>query len=352
MVALAALAFPANYQAADFSRTPPPVCSLYEQKLMPTSDLALYGKFHDVRSRVLASSKLGPDTTSIICSGFPWIDAECFGAVGDDKHDDTAAIDAAFAWVGTVAGNCSPIHFQRRAYKVTADVIVDIGDWAANCKSDGLKILVEGGADFDGNSITSTPTFEIRCTGNTCNNVWLSGRLTIKGANDGPVFVLGKSDFSDAFSISNLNYIVPQNSGTGSAAGGAQINNVVVSVLKIEGAFAPTATGGDAVQLRGISQSDITVNGTWAHGTAVHVTEGTVSGNKIALLGGNNSTTCLVVDTAGATNNTFSPVDFTACTHALNSTAGSGNILINPVYGTADIVSSTGFTKAATTALP
>src|SRR5262249_15638693 len=44
----------------------------------------------------------------LMCSGKPWIDVRCDGAVGDGSHDDTTAINATIA---TAITNGWPVHF-------------------------------------------------------------------------------------------------------------------------------------------------------------------------------------------------------------------------------------------------
>jgi hypothetical protein len=40
----------------------------------------------------------------LMCSGHPWIDVRCNGAVGDDSHDDTSAIQTTIN--SAIANNC------------------------------------------------------------------------------------------------------------------------------------------------------------------------------------------------------------------------------------------------------
>src|SRR5205823_2866768 len=43
----------------------------------------------------------------LMCSGRPWLDVRCNGAVGDGSHDDTAAIQAT---INTAVTNNWPVH--------------------------------------------------------------------------------------------------------------------------------------------------------------------------------------------------------------------------------------------------
>ena len=47
------------------------------------------------------------DGDVLMCSGHPWIDVRCNGAVGDDTHDDTGAIQTTID--SAVANNCGII---------------------------------------------------------------------------------------------------------------------------------------------------------------------------------------------------------------------------------------------------
>src|SRR5207237_3571595 len=111
----------------------------------------------------------------------------------------------------------------------------------------GFKIILpDGGMDLDGRTITTGPTLSILCTnaGAACNNLWIgAGRLTVKGANaTGPVFRLGADDLSDSFTMSQINYLICQNSDAtqSTTAAGCKVNKVGSSRLRL---FAYMANG-------------------------------------------------------------------------------------------------------------
>jgi hypothetical protein len=58
----------------------------------------------------------------LMCSGRPWIDVRCNGAVGDDSHDDTTAINTT---ISTAITNNWPVHFSAGTYKVTSPISID-----------------------------------------------------------------------------------------------------------------------------------------------------------------------------------------------------------------------------------
>lgn len=267
-----------------------------------------------------------------------------FGAIGDGAADDTAAITAAFAYALSTAGNCAATFLPKAggtggAYKVTSDIIVDIGPAAANCKSDGLKIVIpDAGMDIDGRTLTTTPTLEFRCTGqaNGCNNLIITGgRLTIKGANAGPVMVIGASDLSDQFVGGSIDYIIPQNYSANAAAAGLQVNKVSGGFkLRVWGAVnsGGGGTSGYGVQLNSSSGGDYDINSNWGTSAkALHLTNGSIVGNRIKLSCTGGGQIGLTIDTASALNNSIFG-NFAGCTTGVAATAGGGNLLVNPYW--------------------
>ena len=63
---------------------------------------------------------LGGATTlngdALMCSGRPWIDVRCNGAVGDGSHDDTSAIQST---INSAVANNWPAHIPAGTYKTT-----------------------------------------------------------------------------------------------------------------------------------------------------------------------------------------------------------------------------------------
>ena len=83
----------------------------------------------------------------VFCSGHPWIDVRCYGALGDGNHDDTSAIHDAITDATNpllVAGG-APVHFPTGTYKVTSKLTWDYHDISGY----GLRIISEG-AVIDG----------------------------------------------------------------------------------------------------------------------------------------------------------------------------------------------------------
>ena len=98
------------------------------------------------------TATLGGDV--LICSGRPWIDVRCNGAVGDDSHDDTTAINTTIAAAIT---NNWPVHFPAGTYKVTSPISIDYAGQAAK----GFRLISEA-ATIDGRAIASGPVLQIQ----------------------------------------------------------------------------------------------------------------------------------------------------------------------------------------------
>jgi hypothetical protein len=272
------------------------------------------------------------------------------GAYGDDSHDDTNAIEAMFTVAGGgfsslcpnfASGGSWSIHFPHATYKVTSDIIVDIGAFSSNLRSDGLKILAsDGGFDIDGRTITATPTFELRCTGaGACDNVVFGdgGRITIKGENSaGPVFVLGNPTLADSFAGPDINYVIPQNYSTGSTASGAQINTVNAGGrIRVWGAYTNTGgASGYGVEVTNVSASYLDLQANWnASPQTIYLTNssGSVVGNVIKASFSGSGGTGIAIDQSQVQNNTIFAA-FPGVTTGVNATAGSNNVLENPYW--------------------
>ncbi|HEV2335380.1 MAG TPA: glycosyl hydrolase family 28-related protein [Stellaceae bacterium] len=124
------------------------------------------------------TATLNGDT--LMCSGRPWIDVRCpgmsGGAVGDDSHDDTAAIQATIN--AAIAGNW-PVHIPAGKYKVTSLLAADYASQA----SKGFR-LISDGAVLDGTTISSGPVLQILCSGGTPSSPTGCFYLKVEGTLD------------------------------------------------------------------------------------------------------------------------------------------------------------------------
>jgi hypothetical protein len=98
----------------------------------------------------------------IACSGRPWYDVACAGAVGDDIADDTAAIQSA---IDTAVTNGWPVHIPAGTYKVSSQITIDYAGQAKN----GFT-LISDGATLDGRTIAAGPVLQVECSGGTVSN--------------------------------------------------------------------------------------------------------------------------------------------------------------------------------------
>jgi len=118
----------------------------------------------------------------LICSGHPWIDVRCNGAVGDDSHDDTSALQTT---INNAIANNWPVHVPAGTYKITGLVTADYASQAAN----GFRLISEG-ATLDGRGIASGPVLQVLCSGGSpaspigCFYLKIEGTLDIL-ANSG-----------------------------------------------------------------------------------------------------------------------------------------------------------------------
>ena len=93
----------------------------------------------------------------LMCSGRPWVDVRCNGAVGDGSHDDTSAINTTIAAAIT---NNWPVHFSAGTYKVASAILIDYAGQA----SKGFRLISEG-ATIDGRPIAAGPVLQVQCGG-------------------------------------------------------------------------------------------------------------------------------------------------------------------------------------------
>lgn len=291
---------------------------------------------------------------------YPWVDPECFGARGDDSHDDTGQLTEFFSDYAAYGQNrTGPIHFSSKVYKIASQLSLDTGLTGTFLSQQ--PIILSDGALIDGTANTGNVTFAWLCTGHTnCSQPTLRGNLTIKGANSiGPVAAIGNSNLTDSFVGGNINGLTVVNTSSSATASGLQLNNFSSGYLSLNGTFEAGGGGstGYAVNLHGSSLggNKIDLYGLgWNSASTSDLLrlDGTgVSGNVIALFGTEVGGTCTHASNAGVTSNTFLPFNCTNTAVDYNFTAGSGNVIGSPIYGSAH-GSSTGLSKFATTTVP
>src|SRR5947207_3388881 len=98
----------------------------------------------------------------VTCSGHPWIDVRCNGAVADGNNDDTNAINST---ISAAIANNWPVRLTAGTYKVTSLIIIDYATQAGH----GFR-LISDGAVIDGRTIASGPVLQIQCGNGTTSS--------------------------------------------------------------------------------------------------------------------------------------------------------------------------------------
>jgi hypothetical protein len=268
----------------------------------------------------------------LACSGRPWVDVKCpsmaGGAVGDGSHDDTAAIQATIAAAVT---NDWPVHIPAGTYKVTSKLTIDYAGRA----SSGFRLISEG-ATIDGRGIAAGPVLQVKCSGGTpsspanCFYFKAEGTLFVDADTSAYAVVIGNADFSDAHNSLKLDHLVVNNASTVAGAGGLQLNYVLDSDIFT---IADAAGGAAGIALEQTQFSRISGAGSASGtgGTALLLEQGFNNSNSIFAFDMEVSPTCLGITAPHDGMNTFISPYF-ACATAVNATASTHNLLINPTY--------------------
>ena len=269
----------------------------------------------------------------VTCSGHPWIDVRCNGAMADGNHDDTNAINST---ISTAIANNWPVRFTAGTYKVTSQIIIDYATQASR----GFR-LISDGAVIDGRTITSGPVLQIQCGGGAtssptgCFYFREEGTLFVNGNTPAYVVVLGKTDFSDAHNSAKFDHLIVNNANTAAAGGCCQLNYLLDSDVY---AVCVAAGGAAGLALEQVQFSRISGAGT-AEGTGgrgVVLENGYNFSNTFFALDLEVSPTSLSITFSHNGLNTFVSPYFN-CVTAVNATASDGNVLINPNYGGATV---------------
>ncbi len=264
----------------------------------------------------------------LACSGQPWIDVRCNGAVGDDTHDDTSAIQTT---INTAITNNWPVHIPSGTYKVTSGLTIDYAGQAAR----GFRLISEG-ATLDGTTVASGPVLQVECSGGTvssptgCFYFKEEGTLLVRANTPAYAVVIGKSDFSDAHNSLKLDHLIVNNANTASASGALQLNYVLDSDIY---AVADSAGGAAGIALEQVQFSRISGAGSAAvtGGASLLMENGYNFSNTIFAFDFEVAPTCLAITFNHDGQNTFVSPYFN-CTTAVSATASTRNLLINPTY--------------------
>jgi hypothetical protein len=269
----------------------------------------------------------------VVCSGHPWIDARCNGAVGNGNHDDTGAINGA---ISAAIATGSPVHLAAGTYKVTSRLTIDYAGQA----SKGFR-LISDGAVIDGRSIASGPVLQVQCGGGTtdsptgCFYFKEEGTLFVNGNTPGYAVVFGKTDFSDAHNSAKIDHLVVNNASAAPVSGGCQFNFLLDSDIY---AICVASGGAAGLALEQVQFSRISGAGTaeGAGGRGLVLENGYNFSNTFFALDLEVSPTCLSITFPHNGLNTFVSPYFD-CATAVSATASVANVLVNPNYGEATV---------------
>lgn len=270
---------------------------------------------------------LGGD--ALMCSGRPWIDVRCNGAVGDDAHDDTGAIQTT---INTAVANNWPLHIPAGTYKVTSGLLIDYASQAGH----GFRLISQG-AILDGRAVSTGPVLQVQCSGGGpssptgCFYFKEEGSLFVNANTPGYAVVIGRSDFSDAHNSLKIDHLIVNNSNAGAAASACQFNYVLDSDIYAvcDGAGGGAGMAFEQVQFSRVSGA-ATAAGTGGRGLVLE--NGFNFSNTFSGLDLEVSPTCLSITFNHNGLNTFVSPYFD-CVTAVNATSSIGNTLINPNYG-------------------
>ncbi len=273
------------------------------------------------------TATLGGDV--LMCSGRPWVDVRCNGAIGNDSHDDTSAIQST---INSAITNNWPVHLPAGTYKITSQLTIDYAGQASN----GFRLISQG-AVIDGRTIAAGPVLQIQCGGGTpssptgCFYFKEEGTLFVDANAPAYAVVFGKPDFSDAHNSAKIDHLIVNNSSSNAAAGACQFNYVLDSDIF---AVCDTIGGAAGMAFEQTQFSRISGAGTAAApgGRSVVLENGYNFSNTFSGLDLEVSPTCLSITFNHNGLNTFVSPYFD-CVTAVNSTASVGNTLVNPNYG-------------------
>ena len=251
----------------------------------------------------------------------------CYGAKGDRKTDDTAAINKA---IQAALKNRIPLLLPSGKYRVTSTIHLD---YAAVARQ-GFQLISQN-AFLDGTSIADAPVLRIDCSTDACFYFHASGPLTVLARTTAYAVVIGKPDFTDAHNSIKLASLIVNNNGKG---GGTQFNYVLAGDIYINSVSA--GTSGLA-----LNQTVFTkISGALSGGEVGLSLENAYSySNTFISLDLEESPLCVSISSSRAHNNTFIST-LMNCPTGIRATAGHSNVLLNPMWGGAVTARTQGVT--------
>jgi hypothetical protein len=275
-----------------------------------------------------ADLAINPSATASACAGNPWIDVRCYGAVGNDSDDNSAAF--ADALRAAIASD-QPLLLPHGTYKLGRGLVID---YAARAKT-GFR-LISLGAILDGRGISQGPVLQVACSGGTsttpmgCFYFKEEGTLLVYADADTYAVVIGRPDFADAQNALKIDHLIVNNGNRGARSGGLQLNYVLGSEVF---AVADSAGGAAGIALEQTQFSRVGGAGSASArgGAALLIENGYSFANTIEAIDLEVAPTCLEVASPRAAHNTFvSP--YIACLTGVDAIAGNATLLVNPLF--------------------
>ncbi|HVH77902.1 MAG TPA: hypothetical protein VM782_00805 [Stellaceae bacterium] len=223
------------------------------------------------------------------------------------------------------------MHIPAGGYKVTSGLTIDYAGQAGK----GFRLISEG-ATIDGLGVASGPVLQVECSGGiagspaNCFYFKEEGALFIRASTPGYAVIIGRPDFSDAQNSLKVDHLAVNNASTAAQAGALQLNYVLDSDIY---AVADSAGGAAGIVLEQVQFSRISGAGSASGtgGAAMLLENGYDFANTVFAFDFEVAPTCLAITANHDGQNTFVSPYFN-CTTAVNATASTRNLLINPTY--------------------
>jgi hypothetical protein len=249
-------------------------------------------------------------------------DVTCFGASPDTAADSAPAINAA---AREAVSQHVPLVIPAGRYRVGSTIDIDYAEAADT----GIEVQANG-AILDGAAAGVSPVLYIHCSGGSsqspkgCFYFHLAGTLHVY-ANSGWGAVIGDLTLADAQNSIKIDHLDVNNAKGSGLLLGYLLNSDVFAV-------ANAGTGAVALWLNQVQFSTIRGAAAAHQGWAIYSGDGYTFANTLQALDLEESDWCLVNLHDAVTHNTFVSPYFN-CQNGLYSTAGSANLLLNPMFG-------------------
>jgi hypothetical protein len=254
-------------------------------------------------------------------------DVTCYGALPNGSGDSAPAINAA---ARAAVAQHVPLVIPAARYKVFSTIDIDY----AAASDTGIEVQANG-AILDGYTINGAPVLYVHCSGGSpqspksCFYFHQSGTLHVYANSPGMwAAVIGDWGFADAQNSIKLDHIIVNNAASES---GALLLNYVLNaeVFTVADAGGSGSTG---LWLNQVQFSTVRGAASGGGGWALSLGNGYTFANTLQGLDLEASQWCIVNISPSSAHNTFvSP--YLNCIGGVYSAAGTGNILLNPLFG-------------------